>query len=312
MSDNGFLYSFLRYTLKKSSRATLNEATTGREVEIEEKEVEELSGDDMLQKLIGLGNVKNEVKTLTNMASLQKRRRESGRKVITSSMHLVFTGNPGTGKTTVARILGKIFAEIGLLKKGHLVEADRSKLVGEYIGHTEKKVRSMFNKADGGVLFIDEAYALAGGGGNDFGSIAIDTIIKLMEDRRDSVAVIVAGYPAPMKRFISLNPGLQSRFTRYIDFEDYTCEELVDIYKSMINNAEYNLKGEALDKVQKILQGHWETRDDHFGNGRDVRTFFERSIENQASRIINSKNYDDLDSVLDIDITDKIVIKIKE
>ncbi|MFZ4768587.1 MAG: AAA family ATPase [Ferruginibacter sp.] len=311
--NKGLLYNFLRYSLPKASRATLatkDLSKSGPETEIEEKE--DTSGDDALNKLIGLSGVKSEVKTLTNMAALQKQRKERGKKVVNSSLHLVFTGNPGTGKTTVARNLGKIFAEIGVLKKGHLIEADRAKLVGEYIGHTEKKVTSMFDKANEGVLFIDEAYSLASAGGNDFGSIAIDTIIKLMEDRRDSVAVVVAGYTGPMKKFISLNPGLQSRFTRYINFEDYSCDELVDIYNLMADDNQYDISSEAFVKVKSVLAAHWETRDDHFGNGRDVRTFFERSIERQATRIVNSKCYNDLDSIIESDIPDKLIIKIKD
>ena len=281
--------------------------------EVEVKELKDPTGtvQEQLNKLIGLQDVKREIKKLTNMSLLQKKRRDAGKKVVNSSMHLVFTGNPGTGKTTVARLVGQIFKEIGILKSGHMIEADRSTLVGEYVGHTEKKVKEAVEKAKDGVLFIDEAYALASQGGNDYGKLAIDTLIKLMEDNRDCLSVIVAGYTEPMQEFISSNHGLQSRFTRYISFEDYSVDELFDIFQSMMGNVEYKLDSNAEEKVKRVLMNHWLIRDDHFGNGRDVRTMFERVIENQASRIVSSQVFDNMDLVEENDIPNNLVINIK-
>ena len=312
--DNTFLSLFVRNILKKPTNyRTLLRAKTKckREIEIREPKEPIETAQEQLDKLIGLADVKREVKKLTNMALLQKKRIEAGKKIASSSMHLVFTGNPGTGKTTVARLLGKKLNEIGLLKKGHMIETDRSKLVGEYVGHTEKKVKDAVEQAMDGVLFIDEAYSLAGGE-RDFGSVAIDTLIKLMEDNRDTLAVIVAGYTMPMKKFVSQNVGLQSRFTRYVTFEDYSSEELYDIFDLMIKSCEYKLDNDAIDKAKKVLHNHWLTRDYHFGNGRDVRTFFEKTIENQAGRLIGSNEYNDLDSIKDADIPDKLILSITD
>ena len=312
--DNTFLSLFMKNILKKPTgyRELIKGRTKcKREIEIREPPVPTESAQEQLDKLIGLADVKREVKKLTNMALLQKKRVEAGKKIASSSMHLVFTGNPGTGKTTVARLLGKKLSEIGLLKKGHLIETDRAKLVGEYVGHTEKKVKDAVEQAMDGVLFIDEAYSLAGGE-RDFGSIAIDTLIKLMEDNRDNLAVIVAGYTMPMKRFVAQNVGLQSRFTRYVTFEDYSASELYDIFDLMIKSCEYKLNNEAIDKAKKILYNHWLTRDYHFGNGRDVRTFFERAIELQAGRLIDSNEYDDLDTITENDIPDHLVLNITD
>ena len=308
-ANDTFLEIFMRNLTKKADRKRF--VRRQREVEIREPKEPKETGQEQLDKLVGLARVKQEVKKLSNMALLQKRRREAGKKIPSSSMHLVFTGNPGTGKTTVARVIGKIFKEIGILSKGHLIETDRAKLVGEYVGHTEKKVKTVVESALGGVLFIDEAYALAGGE-RDFGSIAIDTLIKLMEDNRDNLAVIVAGYTEPMKKFVAQNVGLQSRFTRYITFEDYSADELYAIYKSMIESYEYRLNSGSISKAKNILHQHWLGRDYHFGNGRDVRTFFERTIENQANRLIMDDSYTDLDTIESMDVPDDLIINISD
>jgi stage V sporulation protein K len=184
-----------------------------------------------LNALVGLENVKSEIRTLINRVKLNAKRRSQGLKVPDASLHLVFTGNSGTGKTTVARMVGKIYQAIGLLEKGHLVEVDRGDLVGQYIGHTATKTLQEVDRANGGVLFIDEAYALAEGSENDFGKEAIETLLEHMEDRRDKLAVIVAGYPNKMRKFMDSNPGFQSRFTRFVHFEDHDAAALNEIFR---------------------------------------------------------------------------------
>ena len=210
---------------------------------------EPLEGDPYqeLDDLIGLGSVKTEVRSLANFVKLQKEREAKGLKTAKVSYHLVFYGSPGTGKTTVARIVGRIYKDLGVLKKGHTVETDRAGLCGQYVGQTGPKTDSVIAKALDGVLFIDEAYSLVpeGGAGNDYGQEAISTILKRMEDYRDRLVVIVAGYKNEMQRFIDSNPGLQSRFNRYIDFPDYTGGELTDIFKMYMKKNQYTMSHET-------------------------------------------------------------------
>ena len=243
-----------------------------------------------LSKLIGLGSVKTEIETLSNFFKIQQIRKEKGLKSSQLNYHCVFTGNPGTGKTTVARILGDIYRELGILKSGHLVETDRSGLVEEHIGGTAIKTNKIIDSALDGVLFIDEAYSLISGGKNDFGKEAIATLLKRMEDDRDRLVVILAGYSKEMKEFIDSNPGLQSRFNRYIDFPDYSAEELYQIFESNLKKFDYHL-GNNVDSILKsYFQQAVVNKDRNFGNARFVRNFFEKTLENQSNRLAKETN----------------------
>jgi stage V sporulation protein K len=238
-----------------------------------------------LHKLVGLEKVKKEVETLTNLVRVNKMRQERKMPVPPLSLHMAFTGNPGTGKTTVARLLAQIFRAIGVLEKGHLVETDRSGLVAGYVGQTAIKVHEKVTEALGGVLFIDEAYALATGDEEDFGREAVDTLVKLIEDRRDEFIVIVAGYPAPMQKFLDSNPGLRSRFNRFIHFDDYTPEELFQILGRMCDEHGYRLADSASVFIRGLLERMHTARGANFANGRDVRNLFEQAIASQANRV---------------------------
>lgn len=240
-----------------------------------------------LDGLIGLNAVKQEVRSLANFVKLQKQREAKGLKTAKVSYHLVFYGSPGTGKTTVARIVGRIYKDLGVLKKGHTVETDRAGLVGEYVGKTGPKTDTIISKALDGVLFIDEAYSLVpeGGNGNDYGQEAISTILKRMEDYRDRLVVIVAGYKDEMQRFIDSNPGLQSRFNRYIDFPDYSPEELTDIFKMYIKRNQYTISEETENYLREKFEYAVAHKDRNFGNARFARNVFEKSIQAQANRL---------------------------
>ncbi len=238
-----------------------------------------------LETLIGLNSVKDEIGKLTNFIKIQQVRANEGLKTSSISYHCVFTGNPGTGKTTVARIIAEIYKELGILAKGHLVETDRSGLVAEYVGQTAVKTNKIIDSALDGVLFIDEAYSLVTGSGNDFGLEAISILLKRMEDDRDRLVVILAGYGDEMKAFIDSNPGLQSRFNRYIHFNDYSAEELVDIFKLNVSRHDYTLSNEALDVLKSYVENAVANKDKNFGNARFVRNLFEKTLENQATRL---------------------------
>jgi Holliday junction resolvasome RuvABC ATP-dependent DNA helicase subunit len=242
-----------------------------------------------LDKLVGLENVKKEIRTLVNVARVREMRRKEGLKVPPSGYHMVFVGPPGTGKTTIARLLGSIFHALGLLSKGHLTEVDRAELVAGYVGQTAIKTDAVVKDALGGVLFIDEAYSLAPeDSGNDFGGEAIETLLKLMEDHRDDLVVIAAGYRDRMESFIESNPGLRSRFTRFIDFPDYSPDELTAIFTGMVEEDGYTLGPGAVESVKALLAKEYESRGENFGNGRLVRNLFERSLTSQANRLVGS------------------------
>ena len=255
---------------------------------------EPLAGDPYkeLDDLIGLESVKKEVRSLANFVKLQKQREAKGLKTAKVSYHLVFYGSPGTGKTTVARIIGRIYKDLGVLKKGHTVETDRSGLVAKYLGQTALKTDTVVQQAIHGVLFIDEAYALVpeDGNGQDYGQEAISTLLKRMEDYRDSLVVIIAGYRNEMQRFIDSNPGLQSRFNRYIDFPDYTGAELTDIFKMYMKKNQYTLAPDAEDYLREQLDYAVAHKDRNFGNARFARNVFEKSIQQQANRLAGKTN----------------------
>ena len=248
-----------------------------------------------LDRLVGLAGVKAEVRLVTNLLRVQKLRFERHLPVTEQSRHLVFTGNPGTGKTTVARLVAQIYRTLGVVSRGHLVETDRSGLVSGYVGQTALKVTAVFDQADQGVLLIDEAYALARGGENDFGREAIDTIVKLIEDRRNSVVVIAAGYTDEMGAFIDATPGLRSRFPKTIAFPDYSTDELWSIFRHLGDEGGYRCDAEAETKVRSWLAA--QPRDKGFGNARLARNLFEDAVARQASRIVT------LASPTDVDLT---------
>lgn len=259
-----------------------------------------------LNSLIGLDVVKKEVESLRNLIRIQTMRAQKGLPNTNMSYHMVFTGNPGTGKTTVARIVAGIYKELGILKKGHLVETDRSGLVAEYVGQTAPKTNAKIDEALDGVLFIDEAYTLVGGE-NDYGAEAIATLLKRMEDNRDRLVVILAGYTNEIKGFIDSNPGLQSRFNRYIQFDDYTSDDLLEILRLNLKKSRYKIKRDAFEWMHGYIGRKVMMKDNRFGNARFVRNAFEKIVQNQADRLAQQStiNNDEL-TIITIDDVNKL------
>lgn len=259
-----------------------------------------------VQGLIGLKTVKQEIELTINEIQYQRLLEKQGASPVTMSRHMVFTGNPGTGKTTIARILGEIYKHLGVLSKGHMVETDRAGLVAGYLGQTAIRTDEVISSALGGILFIDEAYSLTTEDRDQFGQEAIDTLLKRMEDHRDDLIVIVAGYPQEMSRFVNSNPGLQSRFTKYIHFDDYDASELEEIFRLLLRSNGNTMASESGQHLRSIFELMDGLRDEKFGNGRTVRNLFERVIRNLATRVVTTMP-NNIQEILEEDITDKDV-----
>ncbi|MGE5561266.1 MAG: AAA family ATPase [Chloroflexota bacterium] len=239
-----------------------------------------------LDQLVGLTQVKALVREVRAYIEIQRRRSRENLLTEPMALHMVFSGNPGTGKTTVARLLARLFKELGVLQKGHLVEVERADLVGEYIGHTALKTREQIKRALGGILFIDEAYSLARGGEKDFGREAIDTLVRAMEENRDNLVIILAGYQREMRSFLQLNPGLKSRFPIHLGFQDFSLEQLMLIAEQMVQKRQYRLTAEAREELADYLRARLAAGDENMGNARLVRNLVERAVRRQAVRLI--------------------------
>lgn len=246
-----------------------------------------------MDQLVGLDAVKKDIHTMMDFIRVCKLRKERGMKAPELSYHMVFSGNPGTGKTTIARLLAKLYKSIGVLEKGQLVEVDRSGLIAGYQGQTAIKTAEVIESAIGGVLFIDEAYSLVDSDNDSYGKECIATVLKAMEDNRDQLIVIVAGYDDLMEKFINSNPGLKSRFNKYIHFPDYNGEEMEQIFQIRCKSNGYELEPEAKELLRAVFDDLYDTRDENFGNGRTVRNMFEKIINSQASRLASDTDITD-------------------
>lgn len=292
MKNNGQISIVLNSQKRKSHTKELPDSQVVPKVIPPEhaalKDIEEELG-----ALVGMDEMKKMIKEIYAWIYVNKKREEAGLKTGKQALHMMFKGNPGTGKTTVARLIGKLFQRMNVLSKGHLIEAERADLVGEYIGHTAQKTRDLIKKAIGGILFIDEAYSLGRGGEKDFGKEAIDTMVKHMEDKQHDFILILAGYSREMDQFLTLNPGLHSRFPLVIDFPDYTIDQLMEIGQRMLKEKEYVLSHEAEKKIRDhLIWVKSSLNTTSFSNGRYIRNVIEKSIRTQAMRLLLQNNYD--------------------
>jgi len=285
-----------------TGRKTFGSSDKEKEREKDKDKVGEILAE--LDLLVGLATVKQFIRELQAYVEIQRRRAKEKLVAEPLVLHMIFRGNPGTGKTTVARLVGRLFKELGVLQKGHIIECERADLVGEYIGHTAQKTREQVKKALGGVLFIDEAYSLARGGEKDFGKEAIDALVKAMEDNKDNLVLILAGYRHEMDWFLQTNPGLRSRFPIHIDFPDYTLDELLAIAESMLHARQYELAPEAREALRYHLLGLLNTHP-YAGNARMVRNIVERTIRKQAVRLFQSPSCtrEELIKILPVDLS---------
>ncbi|XJZ28592.1 stage V sporulation protein K [Bacillota bacterium Lsc_1132] len=291
MKSNGQISIVLNSQKRKSLKDLSDFQVVPKDIPPEHEALKEIEAE--LGTLVGMEEMKRMIKEIYAWIYVNKKREELGLKARKQALHMMFKGNPGTGKTTVARLIGKLFLKMNVLTKGHLIEAERADLVGEYIGHTAQKTRDLIKKAQGGILFIDEAYSLGRGGEKDFGKEAIDTLVKHMEDKQHEFILILAGYSREMDYFLTLNPGLHSRFPLVIDFPDYDVEQLMEIAHRMLVEREYKLSHEAERKLKEHISGvKGILSPNRFSNGRYVRNIIEKSIRTQAMRLLMLNQYD--------------------
>ncbi|PLT27609.1 stage V sporulation protein K [Peribacillus deserti] len=296
MKNNGQINIVLNGQKRKALKKEVPGPVATLDVPLRHKPLMEIENE--LGALVGMGEMKRMIKEIYAWIYVNKKREEHGLKAEKQALHMMFKGNPGTGKTTVARLIGKLFHQMNVLSKGHLIEAERADLVGEYIGHTAQKTRDLIKKAIGGILFIDEAYSLGRGGEKDFGKEAIDTLVKHMEDKQHEFVLILAGYSREMSFFLTLNPGLHSRFPIVVDFPDYTVEELMEIANKMLKEKEYILSADAERKIRSHLSYIKNVVNPvSFSNGRYIRNVIEKSIRSQSMRVLLGDSFDKMDLI---------------